>query len=77
MNDHEDIAREHDGPADLTDLVTVAVMMAAYADHAEDLELNMQGIKAFHALGLDGAKSELVMKEMADEIDALRQALGN
>lgn len=77
VNDHEDIAREHDGPADLTDLVTVAVMMAAYADHAEDLELNMQGIKAFHALGLDGAKSQLVMKEMADEIDALRQALGN
>lgn len=77
VNDHEDISREHEGPADLTDLVTVAAMMAAYAEQPADLELNMQGIKAFHALGLDGAKSQLVMQEMDTEISALRQALGS
>jgi HD-like signal output (HDOD) protein len=76
ISDHEDIHREHRGPADLTDLVTVAVMMAAYAEHPTDLELNMQGITAFHKLGLDGPKSQLVMQEMKDEIVAMRDALG-
>ena len=77
VNDHEDIAREHEGPADLTDVVTVAVMMAAYAEHPEDLELNMQGIRAFHSLGLDGPKSQQVMTEMSEEISALQLALGS
>ncbi len=75
--DHEDIARENRGPPDLTDIVTVAVMMAAYADHPTDLELNMQGIQSFHRLELDGAKAEKIMEDTKTEIAALRQALGN
>lgn len=76
VNDHEDIERDHRGPPDLTDLVTVAVMMAAYAEHPADIDLNMQGIKAFHRLGLDGAKSQLVMQAMQEEVVAMRDALG-
>ncbi len=74
--DHEDIQRDHRGTPDLTDLVTVAVMMAAYAEHPADLELNMQGIKSFHRLGLDGQKAQLVMQEMQTEVGAMRDALG-
>ncbi len=74
--DHEDIQRDHRGTPDLTDLVTVAVMMAAYAEHPSDLELNMQGIKSFHRLGLDGQKAQLVMQEMQTEVVAMRDALG-
>lgn len=77
VSDHEDITRDNRGTADLTDLITVAVMMAAYADHPADMELNMQGIRAFHRLGLDGEKAEAVMRETTEEINALRQALGS
>lgn len=75
--EHEDIAREHSGPVDLTDIVTVGNMMAAFADNPENLELNMQGIRAFERLKLDGAKCVEVMRESSDEISALRQALGS
>ncbi len=77
VSDHEDITRENRGPPDLTDIVTVAVMMAAYAEYPADLELNMQGIRAFQRLDLDGEKAKVVMQETTEEIDALRQALGN
>jgi HD-like signal output (HDOD) protein len=75
--DHEDIAREHRGAPDLTDIVTVAAMMASYADHPDDIELNMQGIQSFHRLGLDGEKGRKVLVDTKTEIQALRQALGN
>lgn len=74
---HEDIAREHSGPVDLTDIVTVGNMMAAFADNPENLELNMQGIRAFERLKFDGTKCVEVMRESHDEILALRQALGS
>jgi HD-like signal output (HDOD) protein len=78
--DHEDITREHSGPSDLTDVVTVGNMMAAYAEkpqNFENLELNMQGIRAFERMQLDGAKCIEVMRESQVEIEALRQALGS
>jgi HD-like signal output (HDOD) protein len=74
--DHEDITRAHAGPADLTDIVTIGNMMAAFAENPENLELNLQGITAFQKLQLDGPKSVEVMRESQDEINALRQALG-
>ena len=74
--EHEDITREHSGPSDLTDVVTVGNMMAAFAENPENLELNMQGITAFQKMQLDGDKSVDVMRASQDEINALRQALG-
>jgi putative nucleotidyltransferase with HDIG domain len=75
--EHEDITREHSGPTDLTDIVTVGNMMAAFADNPDDIELNMQGIRAFEKMQIDGAKCLDVMRESQDEINALRQALGS
>lgn len=75
--DHEDITRDHSGPVDLTDIVTVGNMMAAFADNPENLELNMQGIRAFERMKLDSSKCVEVMGESQDEITALRQALGS
>ena len=46
-------AREHRsqaGQPDVTDVLTVAVMMAGFMGHETDLELNMQGVKAFWRL---------------------------
>lgn len=75
--EHEDITREHSGPTDLTDVVTVANMMAAFAENPDNIELNMQGIRAFERMRIDGTKCLEVMRESQDEISALRQALGS
>ncbi|HEY4369337.1 MAG TPA: HDOD domain-containing protein [Steroidobacteraceae bacterium] len=65
------------GSPDVTDVLTVAVMMAGFFGHEADLELNMQGVKAFWRLGLDNEKCVHVMRDCKDEIQALRAALGD
>jgi putative nucleotidyltransferase with HDIG domain len=75
--EHEDITRDHAGAVDLTDIVTVGNMMAAFADNSGNLELNLQGIRAFERMKLDGSKCVEVMQESQEEITALRQALGS
>ena len=74
--EQDDVGREHDGPADLADLLVCANMMGAYFNQPADLELNMQGVTAFRMLGLDAANCTRVMSECRGEIEALRQALG-
>ena len=77
VGEHEDIEREVER-ADLTDVLTVAVLAATYHDQPEiDLELNMQGVGAFARLGLDNAKFAHVMRDCVEEITALRSALGD
>jgi len=74
--DHENIDR-HAGHPDVTDVLTVAVMMSGFAGHETDLELNMQGVKAFWRLELDNEKCVHIMNGCKDEIAALRTALGD
>lgn len=74
--EHENIDRVND-ERDVTDVLTVAVMMAAFFGHEADLELNMQGVKSFWRLGLDNDKCVHVMRDCAEEIRALRTALGD
>lgn len=74
--DQDDAAREHEGAADLSDVLIVANMMAAYVDHPENLVLNMSGVNGFRMLGLDESNCANVLGESRTEIEALRQALG-
>lgn len=74
--EQEIIDRQVEQP-DITDVLTVAVMMSGFMGHETDLELNMQGVKAFWRLGLDNAKCVYVMRDCAEEISALRAALGD
>jgi HD-like signal output (HDOD) protein len=74
--EHENIDRRIE-QADVTDVLTVAVMMSGFVGHEADLELNMQGVKAFWRLGLDNEKCAHILTECRDEIAALRTALGN
>jgi len=76
IGEHENIDR-HAGHPDVTDVLTVAVMMSTFFGQEADLELNMQGVKAFWRLGLDNAKCVHVMRDCTDEINALRSALGD
>jgi putative nucleotidyltransferase with HDIG domain len=76
IGEHENIERIND-ERDVTDVLTVAVMMAGFFGHEADLELNMQGVKSFWRLGLDNQKCVHVMRDCAEEISALRTALGD
>jgi len=76
IGEHENIDRQVGSP-DVTDVLTVAVMMSGFVGHEADLELNMQGVKAFWRLGLDNEKCVHVLRECKDEIQALRTALGD
>jgi HD-like signal output (HDOD) protein len=75
--DQDEIGREHEGPADLADILICANMMAAYIDTPTDLVLNMAGVKSFRMLGLDESNCAEILAASRDEIEALRQALGN
>jgi HD-like signal output (HDOD) protein len=76
VGQQDDIERAVSGHVDLTDVLTVAVMVAAYAGYPADLELNMQGVRAFSRLGLDGPTCAAVLKEAEGEVQSLRVALG-
>lgn len=76
IGEHENIDRVND-QRDVADVLTVAVMMGGFFGHEADIELNMQGVKAFWRLGLDNEKCVHVMRDCRDEIRALRTALGD
>ena len=63
IGEHENIERM-DERRDVTDVLTVAVMMAGFFGHEIDFELNMQGVKSFCRLGLDNAKCAHMMREL-------------
>jgi HD-like signal output (HDOD) protein len=76
VGEHEDIERIIDTP-DLTDVLTVAVLASSYVGQDDvDLELNMQGVRAFTRLGLDNEKFAHILRDCVDEIAAMRLALG-
>jgi HD-like signal output (HDOD) protein len=77
VGDHEDLERAVEGKADLTDVLTVSTMLAAFIGKEANLELNMQGVRAFARLGLDNGKCIFIMDDCAEEIAALRSALGD
>lgn len=76
IGDHEDLERQAGDP-DLTDVLTVATLLSAFIGKTEDLELNMQGVQAFMRLKLDNEKCRHIIDECAEEIAALRSALGD
>jgi len=65
------------GQADLGDVLTVSVIASSFIDDPDvDFELNMQGVRAFHRLGLNNEKFRFIMSDCVEEISALRSALG-
>lgn len=76
VNEFEDIEREHDGPVDLTDVLTVGTLLAAFKEHPESLEINMHDVAACKRMSIDRASYEKLIDESEHEIEALRQALG-
>lgn len=77
VSQFEDFDREHAGPADLTDILTIAHLLVAFGHHPETIELNMQGVTAAKRLQLATADYEQLLKESSDEVAALQRALGH
>ena len=76
VSSFEDLERSHEGPVDLTDVVTVGNLLAAFKDHPDTLELNLHDVAACKRMNIDRAAYEQLINESEHEIDALRQALG-
>jgi HD-like signal output (HDOD) protein len=72
----DDIERDHEGAADLTDILVTANIMAAAMDRPQDLVLDMSGVSSFRRLGLYEGNCGHVLVESRAEIDALQHALG-
>jgi HD-like signal output (HDOD) protein len=76
VGEQEDLEREDTGPADLRDVVAVAILMAAHRDDQTGLESALMDLPPTVRLGLDEDKTRLVLQECASEVSALNQALG-
>jgi HD-like signal output (HDOD) protein len=76
ISEFEDLDRGHTGPADLSDVLTVAHLMVSYQEYPESIELNMQGVSARKRMSLDGTTYSNIILESADEIKELQEALG-
>jgi HD-like signal output (HDOD) protein len=76
VSEYEDLEREHSGPVDLTDVLTVGSLLAAFKEHPESLEINMHDVAACQRMQIDRAAYEKLIDESESEIEALRQALG-
>jgi len=76
VSEYEDFEREHDGAVDLTDVLTVGYLLAAFKEHPETIELNMHDVSACKRMQIDRGAYEKLIDESEHEIDALRQALG-
>src|SRR5262249_19771895 len=76
VSSFEDLERQHSGPVDLTDVITVGNLVAAFKDHPDTIELNMHDVAACKRMSLDRASYEQLISESEQEIDTLRQALG-
>jgi HD-like signal output (HDOD) protein len=76
VSEYEDLEREHSGPVDLTDVLTVGSLLAAFKEHPESLEINMHDVAACKRMSIDRATYEKLIDESEHEIEALRQALG-
>jgi HD-like signal output (HDOD) protein len=76
VSEYEDLARSHTGPVDLTDVLTVGNLLAAFKEHPDTIEINMHDVAACKRMNIDRAAYEKLIDESESEIDALRQALG-
>ena len=72
VGEQANVDRTEEGPADLNDVIAVAILMAS---HGTDVALHELG--AAKRLGLDSEKTQGVMRESAAEVNALSLALGS
>jgi len=75
--DQNDLGRTDVEFPDLSDVVAVAILMAAFSEDPPGLQVALQGLPAAARLGLFQARVESILKDFASEVSALRSALGS
>ncbi|MEZ5499573.1 MAG: HDOD domain-containing protein [Steroidobacteraceae bacterium] len=73
--EHEDLERGHEGETDLTDVLTVAGIIADHYRHVEQIPDLLRGVYAATRMGLDEGAINKIIAESADEIAAIKSAL--
>jgi HD-like signal output (HDOD) protein len=76
VRDSEDYSREPNAGATLADVLMAANMIAVYAEQPEFLAARLHSVRAISQLGLTREICENLTHESAQEIAALREALG-
>jgi HD-like signal output (HDOD) protein len=76
VGDQDDHSAEEPGEPTLRDVIAIAILMASYASDFAGLEVALHELPATRRLGLEKAKTQLVMQECAAEVAALSHALG-
>src|SRR5688572_22088366 len=72
----EQLDRRNAGDADLTDVLTIADLLASYHGDALALEVQLAEAAASRRLGITQESVALVLQESADELASLNAALG-
>jgi HD-like signal output (HDOD) protein len=75
ISEFEQFDRVNDGPIDLTDVLTVSYLLAAYQAHPASLEINMNDVGVCRRLELSREEYESFIRESREEIAALRDVL--
>jgi HD-like signal output (HDOD) protein len=76
VSEFQDFERQHQGPIDLVDVLTIGYLLAAYKEHPESIELNLQNVSACARLPLDLQGYLTLIQESESEIAELYRALG-
>ncbi|HED18429.1 MAG TPA: HDOD domain-containing protein [Gammaproteobacteria bacterium] len=71
--EHEDLTRDHSGPADLVDVVQVANLQSHINSDHPLSQVDWGTIPAFHHMGLDVDVHEIELTDVEEEIDAVQQ----
>ncbi len=75
VENYADLDRRNPGPADLTDVLTVADLLVSFHTDAAALEMHMKEVRAISRLGLDVTTCQKVLQETTSELASLRSAL--
>jgi HD-like signal output (HDOD) protein len=75
VGEFEQFDRENAGPVDLTDVLTVSYLLAAYQTHPASLEINMNDVSVCRRLGLSREDYEAFIAQSREEIASLRDVL--
>lgn len=75
VDEHNDLSREHSGPADLADVVQVALVLSKLADSKQLGIQDLDDIAAFRLLKLDEETSASVIAESEEMVSSFSQAL--
>jgi HD-like signal output (HDOD) protein len=76
VGDQEELGRTEPETADLSDVIAIAVLMAKHSADPPALEAAIDGLPATMRLGLNEARTAIVMRDSAAEVRALSEALG-